>query len=260
MVADTFETVTELAGAEISTEQLQRAINRYSWAARQCKGKDVLELACGAGMGLGLLLDAGKSVTAGDYTESIVGIARAHYGERLPLLCMNAESLPFIGNSFDRVLLVEAIYYLSNLDDFLNEVKRVLRPNGQLLIVSANKDIFDFNPSPFSHKYLGVVEFTQLLSDRGFLAEFYGDVKIIEVSLRQRILRPIKWLAIRFNLVPKTMKGKKFLKRLVFGSMTTLPTELRDDSHYQAVTPDYLSSLEPCRDYKTLFIKAALRE
>jgi len=50
-----FTEVTELAGAEISAEQLERMAHRYSWAAGYCGGRDVVEVACGSGQGLGLL-------------------------------------------------------------------------------------------------------------------------------------------------------------------------------------------------------------
>ena len=46
-----FTQVTELAGQMISEEQLLRMLNRYQWASAYVDGKDVLELACGAGQG-----------------------------------------------------------------------------------------------------------------------------------------------------------------------------------------------------------------
>lgn len=59
-----FLDVTELRGSAISAEQLDRLINRYTWAATYCQGKDVIEVACGAGPGLGLLADVPRSHTA----------------------------------------------------------------------------------------------------------------------------------------------------------------------------------------------------
>lgn len=40
--------VTELAGDVVSREQIERIIHRYVWAGSYCRGKDVLETACGA--------------------------------------------------------------------------------------------------------------------------------------------------------------------------------------------------------------------
>ena len=42
MVVD-YSTVTELAGDEITQEQLERLCHRYYWAGSYCAGKEVLE-------------------------------------------------------------------------------------------------------------------------------------------------------------------------------------------------------------------------
>ena len=52
-------------------------------------------MACGAGMGLGLLNKSAKSVVGGDFTQSIVSMARDHYGENTPVVCLDAHTLPF---------------------------------------------------------------------------------------------------------------------------------------------------------------------
>ena len=44
-----FSDVTELNGQMISREQLLRFCNRYQWASKYIRNKDVLELACGGG-------------------------------------------------------------------------------------------------------------------------------------------------------------------------------------------------------------------
>jgi len=68
---------------------------------------------------------------------------------------------------------VEAIYYLEKPNYFIKECKRLLRSTGQLLIVSANKDLYDFNPSPFSHYYFGIKEFEELMELHNFSVIFY---------------------------------------------------------------------------------------
>ena len=63
--------VTELSGDEVSQEQVDRICNRYYWAGKYCAGKDVLEVACGTGQGLGYLSKLAKSLNAGDFSEEI---------------------------------------------------------------------------------------------------------------------------------------------------------------------------------------------
>ena len=83
-----------------------------------------------------------------------------------------------------------------------------------------------FNPSPHSYKYYGVVELNDLFAKHGFKAEFFGDTPISKISMIQKILRPVKKIAVNLNLMPKSMAGKKLLKRLVFGDLVEMPAEI----------------------------------
>lgn len=80
-----YVSVTEIAGDEVTQEQVDRLCNRYYWAGRYCAGKDVVEAACGSGQGLGYLSKIARSLEAGDYSDEILSIARRYYGERIAL-------------------------------------------------------------------------------------------------------------------------------------------------------------------------------
>lgn len=221
-----FVDVTELAGDEVSLEQIQRVCTRYAWGLTYSRGKDVLEIACGTGPGLGLLHQSARSFVAGDISDAILERTRSHYGARIDIRVIDAMALPFADQSLDIVIIFEALYYVPNAEMFADECRRVLRPGGAVLVSNANKDLFDFNPSPHSHTYHGVVELAHLFGSRGFTTKFWGDVEVSSLSWRQRILRPIKRVVIRLNLMPKSMAGKKLLKRLVFGKMQAFPREI----------------------------------
>ena len=218
--------MTEVAGDVVTTEQIERLARRYYWAADHCVGKDVLEAACGTGQGVAHLGAAARSILAGDYSATLLDAAQKHYGDRFNFLRFDAQTMPFAAASFDIVILFEALYYLPDLDRFFSECQRVLRPNGALLISTANKDLFDFNASPYSYRYLGVTELASELAERGFEVECFGDTPITGVSARQRYLRPLKAFAARLGLVPKSMHMKKLLKRAVFGGLVPMPAEI----------------------------------
>ena len=74
-----YVSVTEIAGDEVTQEQIDRLCNRYYWAGQYCSGKDVVEAACGSGQGLGYLSGIANSLEAGDYSDEILSIARRHY-------------------------------------------------------------------------------------------------------------------------------------------------------------------------------------
>jgi 2-polyprenyl-3-methyl-5-hydroxy-6-metoxy-1,4-benzoquinol methylase len=50
----------------------------------------------------------------------------------------SAEKLPFPNKSFDAVTLLEVIEHLKNPEKTLKEIKRVLKPNGQVIISTPN--------------------------------------------------------------------------------------------------------------------------
>jgi len=221
-----FVELTEISGTEVSAEQVERIIQRYYWAGSYCREKDVLEVACGTGQGIGYLASVSRSITAGDYSEAILAIARRHYGERFKLEQFDAQQMPFADASFDVVIIFEAIYYLPEPEKFFAECRRVLRPGGVLLIATANKDLFDFNPSPHSHRYYGIPEMGAELGKFGFTCEFFGGYPLETVSARQKAMRPIKMIASRLGLIPKSMRAKKLLKRFIFGGLVTMPPEI----------------------------------
>lgn len=252
-----FLELTEIAGDDVTAEQVERLARRYYWAGNYCDGKDVLEVACGTGQGVGYLATHARSVSAGDYSAPMLEIARRHYGARFDFRQFDAQQMPFEARSLDVIVIFEALYYIPSLDKFFSECRRVLRPGGTLLIVSANKDLFDFNPSPHSHRYLGVVELEQELAKYGFTTAFFGDTPLEEVSSRQKFLRPIKALASKLGLIPKSMRGKKLLKRLVFGGLVKMPAEITGDTAPQ-VAPKALASGRPDVSHKVIFCAATL--
>lgn len=257
-VGTEFTEVTELAGSEISVEQLERMAHRYHWASAYCRGKDVLEVACGSGQGLGLLSGVSRSLKAGDYSPEILAIPRTHYKDRIPLALFDAQSLPYPTGSLDVVVLFEAIYYIPDATRFVRECRRVLRRGGKVLIATANKDLSDFNPSPLTHRYYGVVELAKLFHDGGFEVEIFGHLPVDAVSWRQRVLRPAKRLAVALGLLPKTMRGKRLLKRLVFGKAVPMPAELPLPNE-ELVPPCLLTPEKPDRVHKVLYCCGTLR-
>ena len=258
IVGKDYVSVTEVAGDEVTQEQVDRLCNRYYWAGRYCAGKDVVEVACGTAQGLGYLSGIAKSLEAGDYSDEILSIARRHYGARIRLQQFDARDMPFEDKSKDVVILFEAIYYIPDAEIFVRECARVLRLGGKVLIASANKDLYDFNPSPHSCKYYGVIELNELFSTHGFKPEFFGDTPIGGSSMRQRILRPVKKLSVLMGIMPKTTGGKKWLKRIVFGRLVKMPVEITAETS-QYVEPSRIYHSKPDREHKVIYCVATLQ-
>lgn len=253
-----YSTVTEIPGGKASREQFARACNRYYFAAQFCEGKDILEVACGAGQGLGYLAKKAKKVVGGDVDKNILKHAETHYKgrDKIELRLFDAHKLPFENDSFDVVIIYEAIYYLKHPEKFFQETQRVLRKGGILIVSTVNKDWSDFNKSPFSYKYYSVPELFSFLKDHNFKnIKFFGDCPISTKSFKDKIISIIKRIAVKFHLIPKTMKSKEIFKRLFFGKLSELPSEVKHGMvKYSPPVP--IPHDIPNHQYKVLFAVA----
>ena len=241
----------------ISKEQLFRMYNRYSWAADLSAGCDVLEVACGVGQGVGLMARKAKSVQAGDFSEAMVDRARSHYRERFKFSQFDAQEMPYPNDTFDVIVIHEAMYYIRDAERFVAEACRVLRPRGRVLLTNSNKDLFDFNPSPFSTTYHGVTDLKELFESFAFTTQFWGSQPVKNMGLREKITRPLKLFAVKFGLMPKTMRGKQLLKRVIFSKPVIMPSEILPDSSIrEKLVP--LDSSSPCKSHKIIYCCATL--
>ena len=222
-----YGTVTERPGQRATADQNSMRRARYELAAKYAGKKEVLEIACGSGMGLGFLARTAKRVVGGDIDEDNCRIASAAYrgDPRVDVIQCDGHSIPFSARSFDVVLLFEAIYYLGNVGALISEVRRVLRSGGTLVISSVNCDWQGFNPSPFSTRYYTAAELRQVLVEQGFHVEVLVGFPDGNSSYFGQFVRIARTVAIALDVIPKTMSGKEWLKRLFYGELKEMTPE-----------------------------------
>jgi ubiquinone/menaquinone biosynthesis C-methylase UbiE len=119
-------------------ERYRYCIQLYDHVARavDLRGKDILEVSCGCGGGSSFLMKhhGPRSVTGMDYSQNAVDFCKSHHSMPGLSFCRgNAESLPFESSAFDVVVNIEASHCFGSMERFLNQVERVLRPNGHFL-------------------------------------------------------------------------------------------------------------------------------
>lgn len=254
-----FSSVTETDEAGLTPHALAMNYHRYRFAADYCEGKDVLEVACGNGQGLGFLARKARRVVGGDYTEGLARKAMSYYQNRLPLMRFDGQIMPFRDVSFDVIILFEAIYYLPQPEKFLEECRRLLRPGGILLVSTINCEWSDFNPSPMSHRYFRPSELVDLLATHGFNTSLLGAFPVELRSKKDAWVSAVKRMAVKLHLVPGSMKGKEFLKRLFYGRLLPLPSELQEGmADYRP--PLELDASRPTVDYRVIYAVGRLQE
>lgn len=223
--------ITEAPGAKATKDQLARLYQRYHFAKQLSTDKLVLEVACGSGIGLGYLAKNARKVVGGDIEEKNVNLAQTLYLSHsdITIDILDAHNLQFPNNSFDVVLLYEAIYYLKETQKFVSEAKRVLSKNGRLIICTVNKDWEDFHPSPYTHKYFSVPELYELLIPAFSEIKLYGAFPVEEGGVKNGVVSFLKRTAVNFNLIPGSLKARVYLKRIFMGKLKPLPEEVYEN-------------------------------
>jgi ubiquinone/menaquinone biosynthesis C-methylase UbiE len=107
-------------------------------------GSSVLEVGCGAGFMAVALAQHGFRVQAFDSSEAMIEQARRHANESLAndlltLKVCDVYSMDFNDESFDLVIAIGVIPWLERLEPALEEMARVLKPGGNIIVTTANR-------------------------------------------------------------------------------------------------------------------------
>ena len=146
---------------------LSRRLSQALEAAKIAPGMRVLDVGCGRGEILHHCAELGAQAYGMDYA-----LVAAQMAQRLATgdgeernaayVCLaDAKQLPFSATSFDRVLMFDLVEHLHpwELDQALAEARRVLRPDGRLIIHTA--------PNVYYNRYAyPVVRFVRTLMNQ----------------------------------------------------------------------------------------------
>jgi SAM-dependent methyltransferase len=165
---------------------------RYHFACRYVRGCEVVDIACGEGYGTAALAKIAKSCIGFDCATEVVAHARSKYG--IDARVGHAESIPLADASADAVVTFETIEHISNPAIFLNEIFRILKPGGRLIISTPNKPLYNkAEPKNLYHlSEMDRSEFTALLADKyavdSILGQTFGDSALDRL---QSLLNPL---------------------------------------------------------------------
>ena len=86
----------------------------------------------------------------------------------------------------------------------------------------------------------------------GFETELFGAFPTAAETLSEKAVSLIKRTAVTMHLMPRSMKGKVWLKRIFYGHITPLPAELEGAVDYEASLAP-IPKDEPNTQYKVLY-------
>lgn len=103
----------------------------------QGRGRRVLDV--GGAMGrMAIPLSHNHRVTLCDLSPQMLALARQRDGGRLDLAIADVRSLPFPDGHFDYAICIDVLPHLASPDPAVQELRRVLRRGGTLIIDSTN--------------------------------------------------------------------------------------------------------------------------
>lgn len=153
--------------------------HRYSAILPLLKDKLVLDLASGEGYGAALMSSSAAGVLGVDINRETIRHAAATYCDisNLRFECGCATQTGAADCDFDIVISFETIEHLAEQAEMLGEIRRVLKPDGLLVISSPNRPIYSNSRkycNEFHVKELDFAEFDALLGPHFGQIEYYG--------------------------------------------------------------------------------------
>jgi ubiquinone/menaquinone biosynthesis C-methylase UbiE len=127
--------------------------HRYVFANNFVKGKVVLDIACGEGYGSYYISNAAQQVIGVDISKDAVTHAAQKYNrENLSYLTGDCAQIPLDDNSVDVIISFETIEHHDKHVVMMNEIHRVLKEDGLLIISSPDKHYYSDIPN-YSNPY-----------------------------------------------------------------------------------------------------------
>ena len=109
------------------------------------KDESILELGCGAGFAMKLLLQKAsvRKITGLDLSETVLKLAKQRNRDELGkgiayLVQGDVKKLPFEDQQFTRIFSIQSIYFWDHIDETIAEIYRVLKSEGKVVLTLSN--------------------------------------------------------------------------------------------------------------------------
>lgn len=170
------------------------------------RGRQVLEVGCGAGTDLVRFARGGAVVTGVDIAPSAIELAKQNFSQQgLPatLQVADGERLPFGDGRFDLVYAHGVVQYTANPAALVAECHRVLKPGGQAIFQVYNRiswlnALSGLMKVPLEHEDAPVLVKYSAAEFRTLLAPF-AEVRIVEERFPVKSRLHGGWKGFLFN-------------------------------------------------------------
>lgn len=152
-------------------------LHRYAIANDFVKNKVVLDIASGEGYGSYILSKYASKVIGVDIDkEAVIEAKKKYLNDNLNFTVGSADNIPVDSSSIDVVVSFETIEHHDKHDEMLMEIKRILKPDGILIMSSPDKEYYTDKIgqlNKFHVKELYLKEFKVLINKYFKFSTFY---------------------------------------------------------------------------------------
>jgi SAM-dependent methyltransferase len=125
---------------KVDPDLLNEHLCRYHFARPLVEGRHALDVGCGTGYGAAVLARSARRVLALDLSAESVAFAKENYpAPNIDLLVSDCRQIPLGSETVDVAVCFEVIEHLAEQKTLLEEIRRVLRPDGLLVISTPNR-------------------------------------------------------------------------------------------------------------------------
>ena len=153
-------------------------INKYTIEEVDAQANEILlEIGMGNGFFVKDILSKDASITyfGCDFSKDMVNESSIHnelyiQNGQAKFLFANADNLPIEDNTIDKLFTINTIYFWDNVTTVLNEIHRVLKPEGELVIAIRPKEEMETYPmTKYGFKMFSAEDLENILIDHDFM-------------------------------------------------------------------------------------------
>lgn len=203
----------------------------YRYARNFVRDKTVIDIGCGTGYGSNILSEQAKFVYGIDYHPGTILYCKEHYNaSNIRFYQRDATKLEF-KQQFDVAVCFQIIEHIDNISDFIERIKRLVKPGGKILISTPNvkETKKGQRKNPYHLNEMTFAQFNNLLQKHFSTCELLGVAYASKNRLRDVLGK------MPFYKWGKLLKRKSRLKKLAgkaldMTSFRVINTDIEEES------------------------------
>ncbi|TAF67881.1 MAG: class I SAM-dependent methyltransferase [Cytophagales bacterium] len=218
---------TELTSDAIASDNPihQRLFAAYIQAAPLIEG-NLLEIGCGLGRGIDVLIEKAKQYTGIDKNAQLIEMLQAKY----PTLQFVEQNIPPMSSlpddTFDTIVSFQVIEHIAKDELFISEIKRVLKKGGKAIITTPNRK-FSLTRNPWHireylpkellqlcQKHFAQVEAKGIAGNELVMQYYAQNKKAVQKITRWDVLKMQYWLPRPLLQIPYEILNRMNRKKL----------------------------------------------